>query len=55
MNDSNNSKTVQVLRTEYYFLDIYISKLEKENQDLVKRHIELENSLIELRIQRHQK
>jgi chromosome segregation ATPase len=26
-----------------------IDKLEKENQDLVKRHIELENSLIELR------
>ena len=49
MNDSNNSKTVQVLREEYYFLDVYISKLERENQDLVKRHIELENSLIELR------
>ena len=49
MSDSNNSKTVQVLREEYYFLDVYISKLERENQDLVKRHIELENSLSELR------
>ena len=49
MSDSNNSKTVQVLREEYYFLDVYISKLERENQDLVKRHIELENSLAELR------
>lgn len=26
-----------------------LNKLEKENQDLVKRHIELENSLVELR------
>lgn len=48
MSDSNNSKTVQVLREEYYFLDVYISKLERENQDLVKRHIEFENSLTEL-------
>lgn len=49
-------KSVKQLCEEHSNLDIHIHKLdktitdlEKENQSLVKRHIELENSLIELR------
>lgn len=49
MSDYNDSLTVQELCEKYSLLDDYITKLEKENQNLVKRHIELENSLIELR------
>lgn len=49
MNDYRDTLTVQELREKYSLLDVYIDKLEKENQSLVKRHIELENSLIELR------
>ena len=49
MNDYHDTLTVQELREKYSLLDDYITKLEKENQNLVKRHIELENSLIELR------
>ena len=49
MNDYHDTLTVQELREKYSLLDDYISKLEKENQNLVKRHIELEDSLIELR------
>lgn len=49
MNDYNDSLTVQELCEKYSLLNAYITKLEKENQNLVKRHIELENSLIELR------
>lgn len=49
MNDYHDTLTVQELREKYSLLDIYIDKLERENQNLVKRHIELENSLIELR------
>lgn len=49
MSDYNDSLTVQELCEKYSLLNAYITKLEKENQNLVKRHIELENSLIELR------
>ena len=49
MNDYHDTLTVQELREKYSLLDDYISKLERENQNLAKRHIELENSLIELR------
>ena len=49
MNDYHDTLTVQELREKYSLLDDYITKLEKENQNLAKRHIELENSLIELR------
>ena len=37
------------LNSHIHSLSDVLNKLEKENQDLVKRHIELENSLIELR------
>lgn len=49
MSDYNDSLTVQELCEKYSLLNAYITKLEKENQILVKRHIELEDSLIELR------
>lgn len=52
----NAYKTIDTLRKEYPNLDNYIlsltdiiAKLETDKIDLAKRHIELENSLIELR------
>ena len=52
----NDYKTIDTLRKEYQNLDNYIlsltdiiTKLETDKIDLAKRHIELENSLIELR------
>lgn len=52
----NDYKTINTLRKEYPNLDNYIlsltdiiAKLETDKIDLAKRHIELENSLIELR------
>lgn len=52
----NAYKTIDTLRKEYPNLDNYIlsltdiiTKLETDKIDLAKRHIELENSLIELR------
>lgn len=37
MNDYHDTLTVQELREKYSLLDAYITKLEKENQNLVKR------------------
>jgi len=52
----NDYKTIDTLRKEYPNLDNYIlsltdiiAKLETDKINLAKRHIELENSLIELR------
>jgi prefoldin subunit 5 len=49
MSDYNDSLTVQELCEKYSLLNAYITKLERENQSLAKRNIELENYLIELK------